>query len=186
MTTTIQNPAPSPLTREEALARELKGQELLLGRKQRALGEALADGLDTTQVSAEVDAILKRMSEIQLAIAALKDRATEHAETTRQQAEQVKQSIKQEVHARTYALVVEGQQKMTEMREYVQRLGAGLDALRAMGDPISQHQASAVAKNFKYHLLHAVRIMPGCELGLSAFLKFDEKPFDTTFPKAQA
>jgi len=181
----VVNPPPIQRTREEELLDDLKGQELLLGRKQRALGEAIADNLDTEQPSQDVDAVLKRMTEIKIAIGVIHQREQEAAEAKKLEAEQIKQGIRKAVQARVYARIGRFQQRLVELREEAKELGSDLNALRSLGDRISEHQANVVSKNVKYHVLHHVRQFPGCELGLSAFLKFDERPFSSLFPKDQ-
>jgi len=137
-------------------------------------------------VTALVLPSLKRMADIKLAINVIHEREKEAATAKKQEAERIRQGIKKEVRGRVYQRCVRIQQRLSEFQEEAKGLGTDLNALRSLGDRISEHQANVVAKSLKYYILHAVRQFPGCEQGLSAFLKFDEKPFSSLFPKDQA
>lgn len=167
------------------LENKLAGQRMALGRSKKALGEAILMGLDSNTLANTVEAIQKRIMELEVGIETLKQRELDEKALQQAEAKRMHAEVKFDIESNVFQCVQEMSHKIAEIGECGSRLMAACNAGLSLNDDALKYQVLNVTKGFKYFLLHAVRDFPGCTTGVAPFLNLHTRTFAEVFPKPQ-
>lgn len=146
------------------------------------LGRKRLNKEDTTEVLERLDAANKEVTALQAERDELIAREREAREAQAQEAAQIKRTVIASLTADIRQEVLAMSEAIALLKDRGIRLGTVLNAGQSLDDPLLQFQCNKLRLSLRPYLLHAVAGYPGCNTGLSPFLKLDETTYGDLAP----
>lgn len=174
----------STLTTDEKTELEVRllARKQALGKLEVRLEDATLDGAGTEALEEQVLTLTKEIDELERKQRALTRRAAKSSQEEKAAAKDRAAAIQYNLASQAVERVQGVGRKIAELGEEAANLLAVLNAAQALDDELLRFECNKIRLSLKAYVLYAIRPWPGCDTGLTPFLKLDAKRFEELAP----
>ena len=160
----------------------LRARQQALGKLEVRLEDAALDGAGTEALEEQVLTLTKEIDDLERKKRALTRRAAKASVEEKTAAKDRAAAIQYNLASQAVERVQGVGRKIAELGEEAANLLAVLNAAQALDDELLRFECNKIRLSLKAYVLYSIRQWPGCDTGLTPFLKLDAKRFEELAP----